>query len=58
MRKIVFIFGAISIALFPIGVALKLLHLPGSAVVLLTSAGVFSLIFIPIAAVYYYKKGK
>ena len=51
MRKIVFIFGAISIALFPIGVALKLLHLPGSAVVLLTSAGVFSLIFIPIAAV-------
>jgi len=58
MRKLVYISGAVSISLLPAGAVLKILHLPGSAVVLIAGAALFSLVFVPVAAVYLFRKRK
>lgn len=58
MRKLVFISGALSISMFGIGFSVKMLHLVGSNLILFFATMLFSVLFIPSAAVYYYHKGK
>lgn len=58
MRKLVFISGASSASLFNFVIFFKLLHLQGAGILFLVSTILFSFIFVPCAAIYYYKKGK
>jgi len=57
MRKLVFITGVLSFSLASVSIMFKTLHLPGGALLILISTIIFSLIFVPCAGVYYYKKG-
>jgi len=58
MRKFVFITGALSISMSGLGACIKFLHLPYGWEILVLSTLLFSVIFVPSAAIYYYKKGK
>lgn len=58
MRKIVFIAGACSISLFIIGQMLRTLHIVGGGITIAGSMVLFAFVFVPVAAVYYYKRGK
>jgi len=57
MRKLVFITGALSFSLSSVGYMFENLHIRGGELLILTSTIIFSLIFVPTAGVYYYKKG-
>ena len=52
MKNVMIKSGLISSILFLIGAILKILHLPGAAVLLLLAATVFSLVFLPIFFVF------
>ena len=58
MRKLVFISGASSFSLMSIGILLKTIHINGGSLILLIATILFSLVFVPCAAIYYYKRGK
>ena len=58
MRELVFTTGAISISSLSIGIMFKTFHLNGGALILFFANVLFALVFVPCAAIYYYKKGK
>jgi hypothetical protein len=58
MRKFVFITGALSISMSGVGTFLKVFHIPFGLEILILSILLFSVVFVPSAAIYYYKKGK
>ena len=58
MRKLVFTTGALSFSLMSIGVMFKTFHINGGSLIILIATILFALIFVPCAAVYYYKRGK
>lgn len=58
MRKLVFITGALSLSLGGIGIMFKAFHFDGASIIILVSTILFSVVFVPGAAIYYYKKGK
>lgn len=58
MKKLVFITGALSFSLTPIGILLKLMHWPGANILFLIGIGLFSIIFVPSIAKYLYDKVK
>ena len=57
MRKLVFISGALSFSLLSIGIVAKSFHLNGGSLILLLATILFALVFVPCAAIYYYKRG-
>lgn len=56
MKIVTYITGALSSSLFAIGFALNQLELPGRGICTGISLLLFSLVFIPCVAIYYYKK--
>lgn len=56
MKKLVFISGAISIALIPIGILFKLMHWPLAGIIFVIGVAIFSFLFVPICAKYLYDK--
>ena len=58
MRKLVFITGALSSSLFSFWYLCDMLHLKDAGYLILLSVLIFSFVFVPSAAVYYYKRGK
>lgn len=58
MRKIVFTTGALSFSFMSIGIMLKTFHINGGSLITLIATILFALVFVPCAAIYYYKRGK
>jgi hypothetical protein len=58
MRKFVFITGTLSISMSGVGACFKVFHSLFGLEILILSTILFSFIFVPSAAIYYYKKGK
>lgn len=58
MKAFAFITGAVSISLTSLGILFKLMHWPGTGVLLLVGISLFSVFFVPSIAVYLYKREK
>jgi len=58
MRKFVYLSGAFSVSLFVLGCFFRILHTTFGGTMVGISMLLFSLVFVPATAVYYYKKGK
>lgn len=58
MKKLVFIFGALSFSLIPLGLMFKYMHWPGYTVIINVGILLFSIIFVPSIAKYLYDKEK
>jgi len=53
-----FIAGAISFAVVPLGVLCKILHFPGANWLFILGIGLFSLVFVPLYTKYRYDRAK
>lgn len=58
MKLATYIIGTLSSMLFIIGILFKIQHWPGAGVLLTLGLGIFGIIFIPIFAIYHYKKSE
>jgi len=58
MKVFAFITGAVSISLTSLGILFKLMHWPGTGILLLVGIVLFSIFFVPSIAVYLYKREK
>ncbi len=58
MKKFAFITGALSFSLTSLGILLRLLHYPGSDILLLVGMVLFSVFFVPSISKYLYDKEK
>jgi len=58
MKFLKYLFGTLSLVFFVIGIIFKILHLSYSNIIISVALGIFGIIFIPIFAIYKYKKKK
>jgi len=58
MKLATYIIGALSSMLFIVGVLFKIQHWPSAGILLTIGLGIFGIIFIPIFAIYHYRKSE
>lgn len=58
MRLATYISGTLSVMFVIMGVLFKIQHWPGAQKILAVGLGIFGLIFVPVYAIYRYKKTK
>ena len=58
MKLAMYILGTVSSMLFVIGALFKIQHWPGAGVMLTLGLAAFGAIFIPLFAIYHYKKSE
>lgn len=56
MKLATYIIGTISSMLFVIGILFKIQHWPGAGVMLTLGLAAFGIVFIPLCAIYHYRK--
>ena len=58
MKLAMYILGSLSSMLFIVGILFKIQHWPGAGVMLTLGLGIFPIVFIPLFAIYHYKKSE
>ena len=58
MKLATYILGTVSSMLFVIGALFKIQHWPGAGIMLTLGLAAFGLVFIPLYAIYQYKKSE